>query len=302
MTPDLRLSVAVFVVLSSVTVAQAPDLRAGAAAPPPVYGEDGIQESVNHPDPRRRAIANSVAALVPQRDVRIRGNGVALGGETLADYVMERCGGPLCDGGRFRNQPTPAFCSGFLIESDLLVTAGHCIRNERVCERTRFVFDFKTDDRGSVAPLERNNVFECQSLVRRVNRRSVDFAVVRLDRNTGRPGLEMETDDVIGIGTPLALIGHPFGLPMKIAAGGTVVRPRPGDSVFETTLDALDSNSGSPVISTITYRVEGVLARGEEDFVETADGCFMLKQCPDDGSTCRLEDVVRMGVIVERLP
>lgn len=291
------LSVAVIVVLWSWSITGTPELRAGATRAAPLYGEDGREEVVNHPDQRLRTIANSVAALVPRRDVRTRGNDVALNGDALYEHIQETCGGPMCDGGRFRDQPTPAFCSGFLVGPDLLVTAGHCIENDRDCRRTRFVFDFRTDARGSVAPIERNDVFECQSLVQSVDRRNTDFAVVRLDRDTGRPGLVMQTRDDIAVGAPLALIGHPLGLPMKIAAGGIVVNSRRGRSVFEATLDALDSSSGSPVINTDTYRVEGLLTAGDQDFVETSEGCFMLKRCPDDGSTYQLEDVVRMSVI-----
>ena len=294
MTYRHRLSVAIIVVLGSWSIAGTPALRAGAA---PVYGEDGREEVLNHPDQRLRTIANSVAALVPARRVRTRGNNVTFGGGTLDERVRRICGGPMCDGGRFRSQPTPAFCTGFLVGPDLLVTAGHCIDNERVCQRTRFVFDFKTDATGAVAPTDRNDVFECESLVQSVERRSTDFAVVRLDRDTGRLGLLMQIRDDIAVGAPLALIGHPLGLPIKIAAGGMVVNSRPGRSVFEATVDALDSSSGSPVINTDTYRVEGLLTAGDQDFVETPEGCFILKRCPDDGSACQLEDVVRMSAI-----
>ena len=302
MTYRHRLSVAVIVALWSWNIADAQELRAGTTRVATVYGEDGREEVLNHPDQRLQTIANSVAALVRRRDVRTRGNDVALDGETLDEHIRETCGGPMCDGGRFRDQPTPAFCTGFLIEEDLLVTAGHCIRNERACRRTRFVFDFRTDGAGTVAPMERNDVFECQSLVRRVDRKDVDFAIVRLGRHTGRPGLEMQARDDIGVGTPLALIGHPSGLPMKIAAGGMVVTSRPRRSLFQTTLDAFDSSSGSPVINTDTYRVEGILTDGDQDFTETPEGCFLLNRCPDDGSACRLEDVVRMSVVAEHLP
>ena len=292
-----RLSVAVIVVLWSWSIVGAPELRAGATRAAPLYGEDGREEVRNHPDQRLRATANSVAALVPRRDVRTRGNTVTLSGDTLDEHILETCGGPMCEGGRFRDQPTPAFCSGFLVGADLLVTAGHCIENDRDCRRTRFVFDFRTDAGGLVAPMDRNDVFECEPLIQSVDRRNTDFAVVRLDRDTGRPGLMMQTRDDIAVGTPLALIGHPLGLPMKIASGGTVVNSPSGRSVFEATLDALDSNSGSPVINTDTYRVEGLLTAGDQDFIETPEGCFMFKRCPDDGSACQLEDVVRMSVI-----
>ena len=301
MTVRHRLSVAVVVLLWGWSLADAPALRAGASRAVTVYGEDGREEVRNHADERLRTMATSVAALVSRRDVRTRGNDVTLDGETLEEHVREVCGGPMCDGGRFGDQPTPAFCTGFLIAGDLLVTAGHCIRNERACRRTRFVFDFRTDARGAVAPIRRQDVFECESLVERVNRRGADFAVVRLDRDTGRPGLEMQTHDTIAVGAPLALIGHPLGLPMKIAAGGTVVDSRPRRSVFDTTVDAFDSSSGSPVINTDTYFVEGLLTDGDQDFVESPDGCFLLNRCPDDGSECRLEEVVRMSVVVDRL-
>jgi hypothetical protein len=56
------------------------------------------------------------------------------------------------------------------------------------------------------------------------------------------------------------VIGHPAGLPVKVASGKVT---RNSDlEVFETSYDALGGNSGSPVFNSVTHEVEGIHVRG----------------------------------------
>jgi hypothetical protein len=58
----------------------------------------------------------------------------------------------------------------------------------------------------------------------------------------------------------LHIIGHPKGLPLKIA-GNAVVTKQFTDRTFRSSLDNFKGNSGSPVFNSITHEVEGLLAR-----------------------------------------
>ncbi len=51
---------------------------------------------------------------------------------------------------------------------------------------------------------------------------------------------------------------------------------------FVANLDTYGGNSGSPVVDARTYVVEGILVRGEDDFVQN-DGCYVSLVCPDAG-------------------
>ena len=98
-------------------------------------------------------------------------------------------------------------------------------------------------------------------------------------------------------GTELVVIGHPTGLPTKIA-GGAWVRQNTNNVYFQSNLDTFGGNSGSAVFDAETGTVEGILVRGETDYVyDSSRGCRVPKQCSNEG--CRGEDVTRITNIKE---
>ena len=68
---------------------------------------------------------------------------------------------------------------------------------------------------------------------------------------------------------------------------------------FVANLDTYGGNSGSPVFNAASYKVEGILVRGENDFV-TNGTCYVSLVCPTTG--CRGEDVTRATVWAAKLP
>jgi S1-C subfamily serine protease len=85
------------------------------------------------------------------------------------------------------------------------------------------------------------------------------------------------------VGTKLFVIGHPTGLPQKIADGasvkianavsyidpiGSIIRKA---NFFTANLDTYAGNSGSPVFNKRTGKVEGILVQGAEDFRRNPD-------------------------------
>src|SRR5689334_11060014 len=93
------------------------------SASPIVYGGDDRREFFETHDSNARArMSRSMVALVPKAWASKLGRGEAA---SIPSYgsVDE-----LCDGERFANQPAAAFCSGVLVDWDLVLTAAHCIR------------------------------------------------------------------------------------------------------------------------------------------------------------------------------
>lgn len=77
----------------------------------------------------------------------------------------------------------PIYSLGFLVDSDIVATAGHCIKGREECENTAFVFDFGMNARGEVPwsfPVD--NVFFCEEILSTWNGLTNDHAVVRIDR------------------------------------------------------------------------------------------------------------------------
>ncbi len=208
----------------------------------------------------------------------------------------------FCEGERFTEQPNPAMCSGFLVAPDLIVTAGHCVTLENMCQSYSWVFDFRVDAFTKTAGVDvkEENVYNCKKIISSVlaTGMGLDYALIQLDRKvTDREPLDVRTSGVVDAKTNLVVIGNPSGLPLKVSAGATV-RTNVHPFYFSANLDTFQGNSGSAVFNAETGVVEGILVRGEEDFEANMSlMCIEAKRCDD--SACRGEDVSRMTQIPE---
>jgi S1-C subfamily serine protease len=206
----------------------------------------------------------------------------------------------LCASEPFRDQGTAAFCSGFLVGDDLIATAGHCIRTADDCADTSIVFEFTLHGHDDFPNhLLASNVYKCKSIVKTVMSASngVDFAVIQVDRKViDYPKAALRASGVAKAGDELVVIGHPIGLPTKVADGGIVRRVNPGYLV--ASLDTYGGNSGSAVFNSKTGDVEGILVRGETDFIFNGT-CRRSKICDQD--SCRGEDITRISHVLKVL-
>jgi len=262
-----------------------------------LYGDDNRTDVYASENPLWRELALSTAAMIQTQDLRSsdRDGFLDLNGPSLESRGM-------CSSERFLSQPTAAFCSGFLVGEDLLVTAGHCIRSVSDCDKFRWVFDYKMEDEENInLEIPKENVFKCVEVVSRALNSwgdKNDYALVRLDRAVeGRPVLKYrkKTDVAPEEGDHLVVIGHPTGLPTKIA-DGAAIRKLMSPVYLTANLDTYGGNSGSAVFNAESGVVEGILVRGETDYVYE-NSCRVSKQCSDTG--CRGEDVTRITVIPE---
>src|SRR5262249_38343194 len=95
-------------------------------------------------DPRTRGIiSGSMIALVS--DDMIGATGGDLSRASSWGDLQE-----LCPGEPFADQPAAAFCSGVLVDWDLVLTAGHCARAFAV-DKFRAVFDYSHAEPGHLA-------------------------------------------------------------------------------------------------------------------------------------------------------
>ncbi len=271
--------------------------QAEISKPEVIYGDDDRRDLFEaDASPIGRELARSTVALVKKADLASAPNG----GMKLPTETFGTAYG-LCDDEPYRDQPNPAFCSGFLVAPDLIATAGHCVTSQADCDGLAFVFDFAYDSRGAdPTAVNASNVFSCQSIVAtQAPGDGADFAVVKLDRAvTGRTPVKIRRDGKIADGAPVVVVGHPAGLPTKIA-GGAKVRANANDGFFVANLDTYGGNSGSAVFNATTKEVEGILVRGEQDFT-TRGSCTVSKRCAAD--ECRGEDVTRATAFAQHVP
>ena len=83
--------------------------------------------------------------------------------------VYKEGGKPLCEDENFRDQNILAFCTGFLIAPNLMLTAGHCIKTQADCDGTQIAFDFETSSEKKFGPdlLAKKNTYGCKNLIAR---------------------------------------------------------------------------------------------------------------------------------------
>ncbi|MBA3452046.1 MAG: trypsin-like peptidase domain-containing protein [Deltaproteobacteria bacterium] len=137
----------------------------------------------------------------------------------------------LCEGERFADQPASAMCSATLIGDDLMVSAGHCF-DAVPCEQIAIVFDFAYQQPellpdGVAREIPAANVYRCvETLAAELHyddvdrSRDVDYAVFRLERKvTDRAPAKVNWSAPIVADQPAYVIGHPMGIPQKLATG-----------------------------------------------------------------------------------
>ncbi len=258
-----------------------------ASAPKVIYGVDNRQEVAEYPDARFREMSLSVAGKV--RKFKLLPSRI---GQDFLDFPRVSLANAqnVCAAERFSEQFTLPHCTGFLIAPDLIMTAGHCVTNELDCQTSSWVFDFLPSNEY----LEKKNVYECKRIVQQELSSSMfkmrDYAIVQLDRpvTPERKPLKLRLEGRAHVGTPVVVIGHPTGLPLKIADNAkirpfnwteiltpirTIARK---SSYFIADLDTFAGNSGSPVFNQKTGEIEGILVQGATDYVTSKEGQCLI--------------------------
>lgn len=258
-----------------------------------IYGDDNRRDYYEAKSSQDLDLVDSTVALFSNSDIRIDASS-AIAKLTEKSY-KQRYG--LCESEPFVNQNSGAFCSGFLVGPDLIATAGHCISSSE-CSDVSFVFGYRmTSSTSDTSQVPANNVYRCKEVLSREETRRQDYALVRIDRVVQGAKVLSLAKTSVQVGDDLTLIGHPSGLPVKIADGAKVRKNEEG--FFVATTDSYGGNSGSAVFNK-AGEVVGILVRGESDFVyDSAQQCTTSRKCTEIG--CRGEDVTFISYVASAL-
>ncbi len=249
-----------------------------------IYGEDNRVDVFETTNPEFAKYASATLARVHKKDVK----GWALSKTwELSTMSLEDAG--VCKAERFSSQPTVASCTGFLVSPKHIVTAGHCM-SAKECNSGSFywLFDYHMPSEGEFNPKRpREQFVSCKRVVKQVldDATGMDYSLIELTKEvTDREPLKFRQTGTPSVGDHLVVIGHPTGLPTKIADGAQV---RVVNNVFfEANLDTFGGNSGSPVINTLSGEVEGILVRGDTDYVQdTENKCMKVNVLSDEEGT-----------------
>ncbi|HOH49649.1 MAG TPA: PASTA domain-containing protein, partial [Candidatus Hydrogenedentes bacterium] len=267
-----------------------------------VYGTDDRIDVYQETDPLRLDLAASVCGLVDTSDL----TPISGGRWELSLYNYRIWGAPACPGEPFGSQPVVSWCTGFLVGDDLIATAGHCFSDGEQAD-VRFIFGFEmTDATTPVSELEASQVYTAVEVVgwELSESEGLDYCIVRVDRPVTAPGaqpLPIRRSDTVPLDTPVGVIGHPSGLPKKIAFGPTTeVADNTAPGYFVANLDTYGGNSGSPVFNAATGVVEGILVRGETDYnYNSSSACFYTNVLADSAAG---EEVSKSTTFAQFIP
>ena len=273
-----------------------------------IYGKDNRVEVDDYYKAEFRNKASSVALKVSKRRLTVDRNDSNR--ILFPNISLENAMPQICSDERFVEQVTLGNCSGFLVGPSTLVTAGHCMVNQKECDDNKWVFGFKD----GVIELNASQVYSCKKITSQryvYNDEEVsDYAVIELDRPVvGYTPLKTRKFGRALINTPLLVIGHPMGLPMKITDGAVVSRMNNVErenkwnsfklrsNYFTANLDSYGGNSGSPVFNKKNGNVEGILIQGADDFVYNPNKECLESRKLSDSHLNSYEKVMRINKV-----
>ncbi len=264
-----------------------------------IYGDDDRLEIFQSPKVVR-AQAKAVAAMVSIESIKKTRGGYdykivaplykdlefmddddwdALEDVTGMDLVSSSV--KMCKGVKFYSQPMGATCTTFLVASNLLMTAGHCVTEENLCDKYVFVFDYEAEHNyQSEVFVDPKNIYTCSKVQYsgyidplddlfgdNEGGVSKDFAIIKLSKKVkNRKPLKAISKWTQKDKHPVYTIGTPMGLPLKYSGLGKIIPTSIEKNSFVTNLDTFQGNSGSPIFSGKSGKVIGILVSGAEDF------------------------------------
>jgi V8-like Glu-specific endopeptidase len=231
-----------------------------------IYGSDDrsfIDASTNL---KIAEISKSVAMIIDQDSL----NKKYFHSFVKAGTLTDTSGVNLCLDEKFAKHHSLNSCTGFLVGPDLIASAGHCFMTKEDCDRKKIIFNVRVDNENEQGYKVSNNaVYDCSEIIKTEfdSQSNQDYSLIRLKRKvTGRLPLKLRSTGMLQATDKVFMIGYPLGLPQVFSAA-TAINDNADAHFFKATLDSFEGNSGSPVINARTLEVEGLLVRGEDDFV-----------------------------------
>lgn len=228
-----------------------------------VFGEDDRKEATDAQG--FQDYVRATAVMIPKKYF----NNNRVYGVTLRELLSKIFNSSEFDPNmKFLDQPAVAQCTGFLIAPDVLVTAGHCIKDMETANEYYWVFDYtnslKYHPKEKYFEVKQENIFTVKEILAAEDvdneyYTSTDYSVLRLNKKTDRRPYRYRTSGTVANGTQVYTVGTPTGLPLKLAENSKVITTEP-QTWFMSDTDVFPGNSGGPVFDPAGW-IEGILVR-----------------------------------------
>lgn len=259
-----------------------------------IYGEDNRKDIFNETDQKLIEISDSVAGMVHRKDIN-----PLLNIYVRLSFKDQPSMKKMCEEENFINQSVLPRCTGFLVDSNKILTASQCVTNSKDCQDFQWVFDYEMESEQILSNefLRQKNVYSCSRILDLGYQNGLDYILIELDRPvSGRSPLELSAE-AVSTSSELVTIGHSSGLPLKITDQGFIKKMLP--SVYYVNLDSFKGNSGAPVIEKNSGKIIGMISSGKADFYfDPTMDCFRSNKCNDDGEACSVDSKVEMEKVI----
>jgi len=265
-----------------------------------LYGfDDRRKDYFEIQDPEILKVADSVASVIPVKYIKLDSNSITITGQPLGQRFS------LCRQEAYYDEPSAADCTAFVVGPDLVATAGHCTES---IGSSRIVFGYRElKDSAGVHPqvvIPNSQVYRVlQVVAQKYDPVGIDFAILRLDRQIkDHAPLQLENSEQPEKGLLVYVLGHPSGLPLKLADNATIQNVS-SNGYFTANLDTFGGNSGSPVLGSGTNHVRGILVRGGTDYRPqgTCNIAYVCPAVPDSTAECGGEAVTLISAVGKQL-
>lgn len=189
---------------------------------------------------------------------------------------------PLGENEAFRDEPSIAYSTAFLVGKRLMLTAAHCVCEENSAElhaenaKKRIVFGFQMTAKNECRSLfQKKDVYQIKKVLAHEYIRlgveensKVDWALIKLDRSVeDREPLPVNFSAKVVSSVSIYMLGYSQGTPQKFSGGGLTTEHQYPHS-FGSRIDAFDGNSGSPIFNSLTNEVVGIFFSGKRDYMK----------------------------------
>lgn len=259
-----------------------------------IYGEDNriLARELNSQSPYQLSI---LAQIPDYRITNSKTKGIlSIKTKSLKDGLN------FCESEKFLDEPIVSSCTAFLIQKDVILTAGHCVKDKFDCKKQTWVFDYTNSadnlfQNFEISFLESKSV-KCIELISHAVNQKSDYAIIKINKKIeDRPFLKLNQAQKTSTNASFFMLGHPLGMPL-IQTDQIQIRENHLEHVFKTNADSFSGNSGSPLINLETGLVEGILIRGDEDYyLDKEKNCHATYRCAN--KECRGETFLRSSAV-----
>jgi V8-like Glu-specific endopeptidase len=231
-----------------------------------IIGDDDRKDVYEIQDQKIREMAKSTAALIKKQNLeKLEDGRYKLKGLQLSKTYR------LCEDEKFSDESLIANCSASLIADNKILTAAHCVERKDHTPGNMgmkdyyIVFNYHKLTPGQTEFIvNANDVYELKKEIFHDFNMStaVDLAVYELDRPADKAPLKYSRNDKSDVGTPLFMLGHPYGISLKLSDNSAITEVMAKRHTFRNHLDAFSVNSGSAIFNADSMEIIGVLVRG----------------------------------------